>query len=300
MGGGSWTSATYTNYVNTHGYNTALDAHGNITISATHNAQDLYKSDHMVAALNPRGVLRECCDTEEHPATIPVILALDVTGSMGAASGEVQRKLNPIMADLYTQVKDVEFLTMGIGDLAYDDAPIQASQFESDIRIAEQLDKIYLEGGGGGNDYESYTAAWYFGLHNTSLDCWKRGARGIIITLGDEPLNPYLPARRLADVLGCSVQGDVDTKELYAQASEKFDIYHIVVEDRATSANMYRTGITNTWGKLLDATHLRYATLDSLAKIVTEIVVNAANSSPIATSSSAATVHYDENGAITW
>ena len=64
---------------------------------------------------------------------------------------------------------------MGIGDLAYDYAPIQASQFESDIRIAEQLDKIYFEGGGGGNNFESYTAAWYFGVHNCKLDCWNRG-----------------------------------------------------------------------------------------------------------------------------
>lgn len=33
------------------------------------------------------------------------------------------------------------------------------SQFESDVRIAEVLDKIYMEHGGRGNAYESYTAA---------------------------------------------------------------------------------------------------------------------------------------------
>lgn len=50
--------------------------------------------------LDPKNVIRECCDTEEHPNTIPVILALDVTGSMGQAAVEVAKKLNVIMTKL--------------------------------------------------------------------------------------------------------------------------------------------------------------------------------------------------------
>ena len=65
----------------------------------------------------------------EHPETIPVILALDVTGSMGPACKACAAQLNEIMTSLYQNVKDVEFLVMGIGDLACDKAPIQASQF---------------------------------------------------------------------------------------------------------------------------------------------------------------------------
>jgi hypothetical protein len=129
--------------------------------------------------------MRLCCDSEEHPETVPVILALDVTGSMGKAAEKIAKKLNVIMTKLFGEVKDIEFMTIGIGDLAYDSYPIQATQFESDIRIAEQLGKIYFEFGGGTNPYESYTAAWYFGLHNTELDCWKRNKKGIIVTIGD-------------------------------------------------------------------------------------------------------------------
>ena len=46
------------------------------------------------------------------------------------------------MTELYKSVKDVEFCIMAIGDLSYDNAPIQMGQFESDIRITEQLEKV--------------------------------------------------------------------------------------------------------------------------------------------------------------
>ena len=176
-----------------------------------------YRATRIDESLDPtKFSIRECCNSDEHPNTIPVILALDVTGSMGEACSEVASALGVIMKNLYEKFKDIEFCVMGIGDLAYDDAPIQMSQFESDIRIAESLDKIYMEHGGGGNDYESYTAAWYMGLKHAKLDCFeKQGRKGIIITMGDEPLNPYLPYRNLNDATNGTEQKDVETKELY-------------------------------------------------------------------------------------
>ena len=214
--------------------------------------------------------MRECRDSEEHPETFPIILALDVTGSMGKATRMCAAKLNDIMEELYKKVKDVEFMMMGIGDLSYDRAPIQATQFESDVRILDQTTKIYFEGGGGGNNFESYTAAWYFGLHNTSLDCWKRGKKGLIITLGDEPLNPYLPGHQLGFTLDCPAQ-DIDTEQLYEEATKKFDIYHIAVTDKESSFEHYKDRIASSWGKLLNQRCL-YAKSEELPKIISQIV----------------------------
>jgi len=43
------------------------------------------------------------------------------------------------------------------------------------------MEKIYLERGGGGNNHESYAAAWLFGATRTSIDCFeKRGKQGVI------------------------------------------------------------------------------------------------------------------------
>lgn len=268
MGGGYWTRDNFERYSGAMGRK--VDARGNVV--GDYKAQDLFKARNLDKALDPYKVMRECCDSDEHPNTIPVIFALDVTGSMGQAAVEVAKKLNIIMTDLYGQVKDVEFMVMGIGDLAYDRCPIQITQFESDIRIAEQLDKVYFEFGGGGNFFESYTAAWYMALNHTKIDCEKRGRKPIIITMGDERLNPYLPKAALARATGDKVQADIETDVLYEEASKRFDIYHLNVDHRRAydAAN-----IISSFKEYLDDKHFKTVTIDDIAETITRIVVEA-------------------------
>ena len=267
MGGGTWTTTAYTNYVtSTRGITT-----DSITASSVNQFYNALSID---PALNPKGVkFRECCDSDEHPNTIPIILGLDVTGSMGSACAAVARQLDKIITGLYADVNDVEFMVMGIGDFAYDDAPLQVSQFESDVRICDQLGKIWFERGGGGNSFESYTAAWYFALNHTKLDCWNRGKKGIIITLGDEPLNPYLPGREFKRIFGYDGQ-DIDTVDLYKHVTEKFDVYHIIITDPESSGWRYLESDKKSWGKLLDGQHLFAKNSNELPEVIRDIVTS--------------------------
>lgn len=290
MGSGGWTRDSFVTYSTSVGR--GVDSSGSVI--GNYKAQEMFRQRYIAKELNPKNVIRECCDSEEHPNTRPVILALDVTGSMGGASVKVAKELNVIMTELYDEVRDVEFMIMGIGDLSCDDAPIQASQFESDIRIAEQLDKLYFEGGGGGNAYESYTAAWYFGLNQCKLDCWKRGKKGIIITLGDEPLNPYLPRTALLRSTGNPVQGDIETSELYKEVIEKYDVYHLAVNERETCYGMYADRIKSSFGKYLDEKHLRVVSMDNLANTIVEIVANSGGND------FAEAENTDDGGMISW
>ena len=290
MGTGSWTSQAFADYtVSTKNVANVDDFVRCCSVST----QDVFKVDTLSKSLNPYQIMRECRDNDEHPNTLPVILALDVTGSMGSASVAVAKQLGKIMEDIYSDeaVPDVEFCMMAIGDLAYDRSPIQMGQFESDIRIAEQLDAIYFEGCGGGNNYESYTAAWYMGLNHCDLDCWKRGRKGIIITLGDELPNPYLPMNGrnngLANATGDRLQDDVKTKELLPQVREKFDIYHISVNDPHSSYEYNnRIGVVDIqWRELLGKDSYFVCSLNDLGKTISNIVtgsisfVNGENSS---------------------
>ena len=266
MGSGAFTTSSFVNY--SVSKKRDVDSSG---VVVTDNLQDFYGQRAMHKDLNPYKVVRECCDSEEHPNTIPVIIGLDVTGSMGGACVKTAQNLNTIITSLYDEFEDVEFMIMGIGDLSYDHAPIQVSQFESDIRIAEHLDNVYMEHGGGGNGFESYTAAWYFGLYHNALDCWKRGKKGIIITMGDEPLNPYLPKEKLNKVLGDHVEADVETKDLYQLAKEKFDIYHIAINDKDDCYRRYKDRVDKSFSKVLGE-DFKIATLDELPKTIVDCI----------------------------
>lgn len=305
MGSGMWSDSAFRSYSCSRGYKVNKSG----AIDGNYNNQEMFKSTNLVPELDPKNVIRECCDSEEHPNVVPVILALDVTGSMGMAAVEVAKKLNVVMTELYNNVADVEFMIMGIGDMACDSSPAQASQFESDIRIADQLEKIYFEFGGGGNGFESYTLPWYFALNHTKIDAIeKRNKKGIIITMGDEPLNPYLPkSGRYASfesVFGDIIEEDIDTKALYDMVKNKFEIFHIHVDHSRTSRFYSFENCGPTFSKVIGEDHVINATLDNIADNIISIVSNYANKD---TNSNDSIVIKDtndviknENGDISW
>ena len=193
---------------------------------------------------------------------------------------------------------NAEIMVMAIGDLAYDNSPIQMSQFESDIRIAENLDKIYFENGGGGNDYESYTAAWYMGLNHCKLDCWKRGKKGLIITMGDELINPHLPLKQLNRVTGDTNQKDIETSSLYKEASEKFDIYHICVESRSYPD---QTEERKSFSKVIGDQHALVSNVKSISEKIINIVEDFSKQSGQSIFVESAPCHNSsDNGEIAW
>src|ERR1017187_6594857 len=70
-------------------------------------------------SMNPNGViLRECCDSEAHPNTIPIQLYLDVTGSMGHIPHDlIKDGLPTLMSSLIQNgVKDASLMFGAVGD----------------------------------------------------------------------------------------------------------------------------------------------------------------------------------------
>lgn len=229
MGSGIWTTSSFRDYSVSVGR--TVDAAGALSTDAI-TCQTLFRRTSLSPELNPYNKVRECRDSAEHPNTLPVILALDVTGSMGNSAKEIASKLNIIMETIFENTKDVEFMVQAIGDEDYDAVPFQMSQFESDIRIAKQLDQVYFEGGGGVNLWESYSYAWYAAWKHCDLDVWKRGGKGIIITIGDEPLNPYIKSIYVEQVFGDTLQeAELATRDIYNAIKDKYDVYHICVSN---------------------------------------------------------------------
>ena len=216
-------------------------------------ASEIFKEKTINTAMNPSGVkLRESRDSKEHPTSLAIVLALDVTGSMGSIPHFlVKEGLPHVMEDIIKSgIKDPQVLFLGIGDHECDSFPLQVSQFESSDELLDKwLTTIYLEGGGGGNEGESYPLAWYFAGKHTSIDCWeKRKEKGFLFTIGDEPYLRSVPKTKLHEIMGDGQYSDMDARVLLDKAKETYNVFHILI--RETSAGS-RDVTINSWKQLL-------------------------------------------------
>lgn len=178
---------------------------------------------------------REARDSADHPITTPVIVGFDVSGSMGMIPEYfVKEGLGKFVGQLLQRqsVPGPQMMFLAIGDaVTYDRQPLQATQFESDNRICDQLTDLYLEGAGGGNDFESYDLAWAFAAHKTKTDAWdKRKAKGYVFTVGDE----CFPGLSSSDYLRRSLGGtgqSTTPDALLADCQERYHTFHVIIAE---------------------------------------------------------------------
>ena len=186
---------------------------------------------------------RESRDGEDHPDSYPIILALDVTGSMGHIPEDLIKGVFPeIMKKIIDSgIPHPQVCFLGIGDHECDNAPLQVGEFETSDELMEKwLTKTYIESGGGGNSGESYLLAWYFASRHTSCDAFeKRGKKGTLITIGDEPTLKSIPVKSVMRIFGETPETEVTASQLLEEARKTWDIYHINVTD--WSGRMTRT-----------------------------------------------------------
>lgn len=245
MGGGSWTApdtqASVRSYTK--------------SVANTTSVNQVFRKSSLSEILNPKGVImRESCDDAEKPESTPIIVGLDVTGSMGSIAMHIAKQgLDDIMTSIFERepVTNPQVMFMGIGDALYDDAPLQVSQFEADFRIVEQLSNLYVERGGGGNDTESYDLPWYFAAHHTKIDSFeKRGQKGYIFTMGDETAPEVLRARDLNRIMGTNLQQDVDSVDSLRLASEKYHVFHLIIEEGYCARTHFKR-VKDSWQQLM-------------------------------------------------
>lgn len=175
--------------------------------------------------------LREARDSAAHPQTVPIVLTLDVTGSMGSIPHFLVKEGLPHMMQgiIDEGTPDPALLFLAVGDTTCDKYPLQVGQFESgDQELDQWLTRTYLEGGGGGNEGESYLLAWYFAAYHTVTDSWeKRGQKGFLFTVGDEPCLDGVSAADLTKIMGEPYQTGVMADVLLADAQKTYDVYHL-------------------------------------------------------------------------
>lgn len=211
------------------------------SITSSSGVDQVFVQREMDDKFNPRFItFREARDSEDHPDSTPIIIGLDVTGSMGYLAQEIaQNALNETMLKLYSvkPVNDPQLMFAAIGDVG-DNAPLQVTQFESDVRIGEQLLGLWLELSGR-DAPEDYELIWYFAAKHTKIDCFeKRGKKGVIFTIGDADVHNDMSRQAVKEIFDDTERG-MTSAEALRLAKEKYEVFHIhIVKNEATPGNL--------------------------------------------------------------
>ena len=205
-------------------------------LNSENTAENVFTVHSVSEKYDPRCFsVRESRDSEDSPQACPVIIGFDVTASMGYLAKELAvNALNKTVMSVYDNkpVSYPHIMCAAIGDSKCDKSPVQVTQFEADIRIIKQLTELYLEGGGGGNDGESYHLLWYFASRHTSFDEYeKRHKKGIIITIGDDKCHRILTRNEVRSFFSDEIEYDLSSEELLREAEEKYRVFHICIEN---------------------------------------------------------------------
>jgi hypothetical protein len=214
---------------------------------------------------------RECRDSDAHPNTVPIILALDVTGSMGDVPRQLIADGLPTLMSKVIQagVADASLMFLAIGDHECDRYPVQAAQFESgDEELDMWLTRTYLEGGGGGNRGESYPLAWEFAASRVQTDAWdKRKEKGFIITIGDEPFLNSFPQSAFKEIYGVNAQrqASATAASLYSEACERYHVFHISLKH----GGRY---VDDAWTQLLGENHVVTTDHNDVPNLIADLI----------------------------
>ncbi len=240
MGGGSFDTNSYRTYT---------------ASVASKPREEVFSNSGMHLTLDPKGVkVRESRDSVDSPNATPVIVGLDVTGSMGMIAEAIAKGgLGTLFQGILDRkpVSNPHLMFMGIGDASCDVSPLQVSQFEADNRIVEQLTNLWLEGHGGNNNHESYDFPWYFAARHTEHDSIvKRGKRGYLFTVGDEQAPTVLKMGGIQKHLGYSPEVDVPSTLSLEEARRKYNVFHIIIEE-GNYARYNLAAVKRSWQNML-------------------------------------------------
>ena len=150
----------------------------------------------------------------------PIVFAFDVTGSMGNLPKIIYDKMPMIAGQIVEQgyLDDPIVSLAAIGDILCDEAPIQIGDFALVRNLDEWLQRIWLEGGGGGHAKESYEFTIYFYARNCEI---PNAETPFFIITGDEGFREKLLATDLRERFGGEHES-IDSQTVFEELKQKF------------------------------------------------------------------------------
>lgn len=154
----------------------------------------------------------------------PLIVAVDVTGSMASWPFEIFDRL-PLLYNTLSQYRpDLEISFAAIGDANYDQWPLQVTTFASGFDLEQLLGSLYGEGGGG-DAPESYGlfAHWV----NTHVQIPHATEAPFLIVFGDAPMHPTTPGQQIGHYLGDGQSREVSSIKAWQQLAQSWNVWFL-------------------------------------------------------------------------
>jgi hypothetical protein len=154
----------------------------------------------------------------------PLIVAVDVTGSMANWPFEIFDRLPLLYNTLAQYREDVEICFAAIGDAAADRWPLQVTGFAKGYDLEQQLHALYGEGGGG-DAPESYGLFAWWVLNHVKV---PSAEKPYLIVFGDAPMHAKTPGKQVQGLLGDSqVPAEIDSIDAWSRVADRWDTWFL-------------------------------------------------------------------------
>jgi ribosomal protein S27AE len=153
----------------------------------------------------------------------PLVVAVDVTGSMANWPFEIFDRL-PLFYNTLSQYReDLEVVFAAIGDAGVDRFPIQVTEFAKGYDLEQQLGALWGEGGGG-DAPESYGLFAHWLL--THVEIPNAAETPFLVVFGDAPMHEKVPGSQIQKWLGDHTR-DVDAVKAWQQLGQKWNTWFL-------------------------------------------------------------------------
>jgi hypothetical protein len=187
----------------------------------------------------------------------PVVINLDVTGSMGNWARTIYDKMPMFFGQIVQQgyLPDLSISFAANGDAYSDRYPIQVCDFAEGTALDADLAKIFIEGNGGGNHHESYELMAWLYANKCKI---PKDAVPFFFFLADEGVYDTVDSDQVQSLFGVSVSGQVTAKAVFAKLLKKFKgnvfLVHKNYYDDANSPT--NKEIVAQWEDLIGSDHV--------------------------------------------
>ncbi|KYK25449.1 hypothetical protein AYK26_05935 [Euryarchaeota archaeon SM23-78] len=178
----------------------------------------------------------------------PLIVAVDVTGSMERWPAEIFDRL-PLLYQTLSQYRpDLEVCFAAIGDAYSDEYPLQINNFGKGVALEDHINALYPEGGGGGQIHETYELFGHYILNHCKT---PKAKNPFLLIFGDEKFYENVNPDQAEHFMGYRPEKAIESKSMWKNLMQKFNMFYLQKPYGWGDNNSITQSVTDTWAEAI-------------------------------------------------